>query len=100
MLKIAPLSAITAIHDCLTAMWVDKEILEHHKWQWLLPIPKVASPALTDLRPLSLVEVLRKLRASVLMRKVSREWARTGCLNKRQHGFVTGKEWTRQCWRS
>ena len=26
MLKIAPLSAITAIHDCLTAMWVDKEI--------------------------------------------------------------------------
>ena len=91
MLKIAPLPVITAIHDCLTAMWVDKEIQEHHKWRWLLPIPKVASPELTDLRPLSLVEVSRKLWASVLMRKVSREWARNGCLNKRQHGFVTGK---------
>ena len=79
---------MTAIHESLKAMWVDKEIPEHHKWRWLLPIPKVASPELTDLR---LVEVSRKLWSSVLLRMVSKEWARTGCLNKRQQGFVTGK---------
>ena len=63
----------------------------HHNWRWLLSLPKVASAELTDLRPLSLVEASRKLWASVLMWKVSKEWTRTGCLNKRQHGFVTGK---------
>ena len=91
MLKIAPLPVITAIYDCLCALWVNKEVPEHHKWRWLLPIPKVTSPELTDLRPLSLVEVSRKLWASILMRKVSSEWARTKCLNNRQHGFVTGR---------
>ena len=91
MLKIAPLPVITAIYDCLCALWVNKEVPEHHKWRWLLPIPKVTSPEQTDLRPLSLVEVSRKLWASILMRKVSSEWARTKCLNNRQHGFVTGR---------
>ena len=71
MPKIAPLP-VTAI--CLCAVWVNKKVPEHHKWRWLLPIPKITSSELTDLRPLSLVEVTQKLWASILMRKVSHKW--------------------------
>ena len=72
MPKIAPLPVITAI--CLCALWVNKKVPEHHKWRWLLPIPKITSPELTDLRPLSLVKVTQKLWASLLMSKVSHKW--------------------------
>ena len=88
--KAAP-ALITAIYQALAALWADKATPDSWKWRWLVPIPKVPSPSLGDLRPLSLVEVLRKLWASVIMRNVSAAWARTSTLNRNQHGFIPGR---------
>jgi hypothetical protein len=82
---------ITAIYSSLAELWKDKTIPDSWKWRWLVPTPKVPSPSLGDLRPLSLVEVLRKLWASVIMRNVSAAWAKNHTLNRNQHGFVPGR---------
>ena len=50
-------------------------------------IPKVAgSEALKDLRPISLLETLRKLWSTLILRRIQRIWEQTNVLATSQHG--------------
>ena len=57
----------------------------------LAPIPKVQDPALKDLRPLMLYEVLRKIWIGTIMDKIRDYWIKWGLINEGQHGFMRGK---------
>ena len=63
----------------------------------LAPIPKVPDPALKDLRPLMLYEVLRKIWVGTIMEKVREYWMKWGLINEGQHGFMRGKGNTYHC---
>ena len=57
----------------------------------MAPIPKVPDPTLSDLRPLMLFEVLRKIWTGVIMEKIKKFWTKWGLIDERQHGFMGGK---------
>jgi hypothetical protein len=72
-------------------MWARKEIPDHWRWRWLVPIPKVPNPTLADLRPLSLIEPLRKVWTSIFVYRVQNFWAEHPRSLDGQHGFLKGR---------
>ena len=90
MLRLCPPPLLQAMYDSLATMWTSKEVPEYWKWRWLVPIPKCKSPSLKDLRPLSLVEVIRKIWAVVVVRRIGLCWSDHKVLNRCQHGFIRG----------
>ena len=56
-----------------------------------MPIPKIPNPSLKDLRPIMLVDVIRKIWVGLLMDRIRKMWDKWGLINESQHGFMTGK---------
>ena len=53
---------VTHVYNLLIAIHAEGSSPAHWAWKWLSPVPKVTHNITTkDLRPLSLIEVLRKL---------------------------------------
>jgi hypothetical protein len=76
--------------DC----WKRKSVPEYWKWRFLAPIPKDStkeSLGLVDLRPIVLVEALRKVWASIFVRRIQRLWKVHATLHPGQHGYLQGK---------
>ena len=86
MMKTWPAQVQRAVYDALAANWTTKEIPDDWKWRWLLPIPKAEDPTLKQLRPLSLMEVLRKLWSKLFVRRITDHLYTSGCMNPNQHG--------------
>ena len=62
------------------------------KWRWLCPIPKKTGDIRReDLRPLSLVEVLRKSWASHVVWKMRVLWEKNGLLDDSQSAYRAGR---------
>ena len=63
------------------------------QWGWLCPTPKDPEQSITldGLRPLMLLEVLRKLWVWIIVRKISRLWEAHQILSPSQHGFRKGR---------
>ena len=58
-----------------------------------MPIPKTQQslPAVDDLRPLCLLEALRKVWTRVILKKITTAWTRHEVIHETQHGFVPGR---------
>ena len=54
-------------------------------------IPKIKGAGLKDLRPLMLVEVMRKVWVGIVMKKIARFWEKWGLIDKSQHAYLRGK---------
>ena len=54
-------------------------------------IPKVQDPTLAELRPLMLVEGLRKIWTGMIMGKIREFWKKWRLIDETQHGFMGGK---------
>ena len=61
MVKAWPKETMQAVHQSLAQLWENKTIPEDWKWKWMNPIPKAVDPTINELRPLCLIEVMRKL---------------------------------------
>ena len=96
MLKKAPDTAVKELYKCLKQMWVNKRISASWKCRWLVPIPKkpTDSPALSELRPLMLCEVLRKVWTSLILTKINTSFNKYHVLDKAQHGYLRGRSTT------
>ena len=88
MVKAWPDNCKQMAYDCLARQWEDKYTCPSWKWRWLVPIPKKQNDLtmLNDLRPLMLIEVLRKIWTSLVVSKLQSVWRRRGTLNPAQHG--------------
>eukprot|EP01041_Mallomonas_annulata_P042180 gene42180-biopygen8863 len=84
MMKAWPPEAMRIAYNALAEMWDARDIPAWWKWQWLVPVPKKAGPTMADLRPLTLVEVTRKIWIRL---KIEAEWDRAELLHPAQHGF-------------
>ena len=75
MLKLIPQCAVELIHTQMTALWESKSTPEWLRRKWLCPIPKEPdSSALDKLRPIMLIEVIRKLWTGTIIRKLRESW--------------------------
>ena len=75
---------ITLAFSCRTPTWL--------RWGWLYPKPKDPDNGITldGLRPLMLLEVLRKIWMWIHNRKIFCPWDTHNALNPNQHGFRRG----------
>ena len=85
MLKGLPRTVLKAIYEALVEAWDSKHIPQSWKWRWLLPIPKVEDPTPCQLRPLGLLEILRKLWSSIFVQRISDHIHKHNLLHRGQH---------------
>jgi hypothetical protein len=91
MMKLWPEDTKRKVYGCLLEMWATHTVPDYWKWRWLAPIPKTDNPTLDDLRPIVLIESLRKVWASLFVRRIRDRWDTTGVLHPGQHGYLRGK---------
>ena len=88
-----PPDIIQYAHQCLSMLWHADHTPEWMQWGWLCPKPKdpEADVTLEGLRPLILLEVLRKIWVGITIDKITSAWDRHGILSDSQHGFRHGR---------
>ena len=91
MIKAWPEHVRRVVYECLCELWQDRSAPQHWKWRFLVPIPKKESPSLNDLRPLMLVEALRKIWTSIFVRRIQGFWGDNPGITEGQHGFLKGR---------
>ena len=82
---------VVKIHQMLCMLWEDNHrIPDHWHWKLLCPIPKADKDpqALDNLRPIMLVESLRKLWVGILIRRLSVFLTAENFLSSSQHGYT------------
>ena len=92
MIKAWPDVFKQAAFTALDSLWTNKEIPEHWKWMWLVAIPKKAGgtrPA--DMRPLALINTIRKVWVSIILRKITSTWEQHNILSAGAHGGRPGR---------
>ena len=85
MMKSWPQHVHEEVYNALVENWTAKEIPDDWKWRWLLPIPKVPNPSLAQLRPLCLLEVLRKLWSKIFIQRITSYVQQEKILHPGQH---------------
>ena len=80
------------VYNLLISIHADGSSPQHWAWKWLAPIPKVtANVTVKDLRPLSLIEVLRKLWNGIQVRKVWPLLEKYKLLHNAQNAYLRKK---------
>jgi len=74
-------------YEALVQVWTDRSVPEFWRWRWLIPIPKTPEPSLQDLRPIMLLEVLRKTWTGIVIRRIMDVIEAQGVLSSCQHAF-------------
>ena len=88
-----PAPVRTFAHHCLVELWGQPITPSWLEWGWLCPKPKdpEAEVTLDGLKPLILLEVLRKLWVGIIIGRITRAWERHRVLADAQHGFRPGR---------
>ena len=83
-----PDSVVKRTYDFLSNLWKEKHIPTCVKWRWLALIPKIpGSDKLTDMRPISLLEIMRKLWNAFFARKVAKFLRAQSIPHPSQHAY-------------
>jgi len=92
MVRAWPESLTKEVHQLLSDVWTAGHVPDWWKWKWLVPLPKpVPSPGLTDLRPIMLLEVLRKIWSDLLLESIATSLQRHRSLSPNHHAFLPRK---------
>ena len=81
---------LKSTYDGLVICWERKQYLPEWKWRWLKALAKKSTAeisAVGDLRPIILVEALRKIWSKCVLRKLQAVWRKHDILNVSQHGY-------------
>jgi hypothetical protein len=77
-----------SIYEMLVECWTKGTVPDYWRWRWLVPIPKKADP---ELRPLMLLEGLRKIWVATMSDRIKWRWGRRQTVDPAQHGFLKGR---------
>jgi hypothetical protein len=91
MVKLWPQEIQERAYQCLCEAWSKKEGIEGWSTRLLAPIPKKPNPTIDDLRPLMLVEVMRKIWVGLLMGRIRKFWSKHNLIDESQHANLRGK---------
>lgn len=88
MIKAWPVETIIAVHDILTRLWNDKYIPTWWGDKLLCGIPKKpGEPALTNIRPIGILEILREMWTSIIVTRIQSVWEEHNVLHPSQCGY-------------
>ena len=90
MVKHWPRDVVYMVYDIIVHMWADKEVPPSWKWKWLVPLPKKDNPTAAEIRPIMLIEVLRKIWTGLIMKTIHSTLLKHKVLHPSQHGFQPG----------
>lgn len=79
-------------YDCLLRLWRSDSTELWWNSKLLYPIPKTENPTLDTLRPIMLLESLRKLWMKIIIQKVMHSWELHKVLCPAQYGFRKGRQ--------
>jgi hypothetical protein len=87
MLKAWPDNAKRKAYEALTTLWESKTIPEHFKWRYQCLKPKTtdAYPAADELRPLTLLDSLRKTWERLILNIIQKTCMKHGSYQSNQH---------------
>jgi hypothetical protein len=91
MVQFWPDLVVERAYECLREAWLRKEGLEGWGTRLLAPIPKKPNPELKDLRPLMLVEVMRKIWVGLITSKITSFLGKHSLIDAKQHAYLKGK---------
>ena len=93
MMKHWPKEVTMAVHTHLCTLWRDRSIPPEWKWRWLAPIPKKTTgvPTVADLRPIMLIEVIRKTWTGLIMSRITKSLLKHDALSACQHDYLRHK---------
>ena len=90
MLKKLPAVLVSRLHYCLARLWTSGATPDWWKEKWLVPIPKKHHEVtnVANLRPLILVDAIRKIWCKLILRRMQAIWRKHDILKRTQHGFL------------
>ena len=91
MIKEWPEDVVSEAYNSLALLWEQRRIPDEWTRRWIVPIPKKSDPDVTDLRPLMLLEAMRKAWCSIISNRIQTFWAQHHSLQRNQFGSVRGK---------
>jgi hypothetical protein len=91
MIQLWPDVVLQRACEALVALWIKLEIPEYWRWRYLVLLPKKPEPTLNDLRPLTLVETIRKIWVAIFVTRIQTYVACAGVLSPNQHAYLWGK---------
>ena len=92
MFRVWPTEVVKQVYEILVRMFLSKTVPVKWKWKWLVPIVKGENDGedVNNLRPIALVEALRKVWIGIIVRKVQTIWAKYELLSSSQHAYLHG----------
>ena len=90
IIKLWPDTLVDFVFQQLLALWSTHSFPTHWSDKWIAPIPKTADPTLESLRPIALLEVLRKLWVAIIIHRIQTLFRTGGYLHPSQHGCLRG----------
>ena len=83
-------SLIKGAHRALVAKWTELQIPGWWRWNWLAPLPKTTDtlPALSDLRPLLLIDALWKVWTKIILARITSVWHTNNVIHESQHRSI------------
>ena len=91
MLKLWPEEVLEVAYKALDSLWDDMRIPDYWRWRYLVLLPKKPDPTLHDLRPLTLVDTLRKVWVAIFVDRIQKFVSKSGALSDNQHAYLYGK---------
>ena len=101
LLKLWTPAVVALVHKHLVHMQVFGAIPDWLKYSWLVPLPKSEDPFTTasNLRPIILLEIMRKVWIGITLKKIQDCWEKPDRLNStRQRGVAQEDVRSRQKW--
>ena len=90
IIKLWPGILVDFVFEQLLALWSTNSFPNHWSDKWIAPIPKTTDPTLESLRPIALLEVLRKLWVAIIIHRIQTLFQTGGYLHPSQHGCLRG----------
>ena len=79
------------VYESIKGDWIARKPFKSWGVRILQVIPKNSDPKLSELRPLMLVEVMRKIWVGLIMRKIAAFWEKWKLVDQSQHAYLRGK---------
>jgi len=87
---------VAEAYACLASMWTHQHTPESWKCKWLVPIPKGHSDNVQDMRPIMLMEVLRKLWTELIVQRITSSLQKHGVHSLNQNSYLLNEARTQQ----
>jgi hypothetical protein len=91
MLRLVEEDIILKVYEQLRAIWSTKRFPTWMRFKHLVPLPKIDTDVLNveQIRPIMLIEILRKLWLRPMVNRIRSTWQEQGVLVATQYGFLS-----------